>query len=200
MNNFFKAVFASVIFITSTVTNAEVLNFDAQPEQYFVNSVVEGNYLLEGTYDGFGTNNEGLWPSNGSMHLMSWTNIGDTSGFTLSNLSNDLFNIQSFDFASGYVGGSQPVDILNVTSYLGGNLVNSVSFLSGIDYLNYSSLTTLNLGFTGIDTVRFEALGSSNRAIFDNVSVSAVPEPSTYVLMLAGLGLVGFMARRRKQA
>ena len=32
------------------------------------------------------------------------------------------------------------------------------------------------------------------------ISVSAVPEPETYAMMLAGLGLLGFAARRRKQA
>ena len=30
------------------------------------------------------------------------------------------------------------------------------------------------------------------------VGVNAIPEPETYALMLAGLGAVGFIARRRK--
>ncbi len=33
-----------------------------------------------------------------------------------------------------------------------------------------------------------------------NFSVTPVPEPETYALMLAGLGVVGFMARRRRAA
>jgi len=34
---------------------------------------------------------------------------------------------------------------------------------------------------------------------FDNVSVSAVPEPQTYALMLAGLGFIGGIIRRRQK-
>jgi hypothetical protein len=40
--------------------------------------------------------------------------------------------------------------------------------------------------------------GQSGRDGFYQVSVPLIPEPSTYALMLAGLGAVGFMARRRR--
>jgi hypothetical protein len=33
-----------------------------------------------------------------------------------------------------------------------------------------------------------------------SISVAAIPEPETYALMLAGLGLVGFMSKRRRPA
>ena len=33
---------------------------------------------------------------------------------------------------------------------------------------------------------------------YDYVNVTAIPEPETYAMLLAGLGLLGFMARRRK--
>ena len=33
-----------------------------------------------------------------------------------------------------------------------------------------------------------------------NLQVAAVPEPETYAMMIAGLGLMGFMVRRKKAA
>lgn len=34
----------------------------------------------------------------------------------------------------------------------------------------------------------------------DNISVSAVPEPSTYAMMLGGVGMIGWVARRKAKA
>jgi hypothetical protein len=41
--------------------------------------------------------------------------------------------------------------------------------------------------------------GDNFGALLDNVSVSAVPAPETYAMLLAGLGLVSFMARRKRR-
>lgn len=36
-------------------------------------------------------------------------------------------------------------------------------------------------------------------ARIDNLEINAIPEPESYAMMLAGLGLMGFVAKRRKQ-
>jgi hypothetical protein len=52
-----------------------------------------------------------------------------------------------------------------------------------------------------MDEISFTANGQTVDQTYHIEMVTApIPEPETYALMLAGLGLVGFMARRRKQA
>ena len=54
------------------------------------------------------------------------------------------------------------------------------------------------LGNTSSLRIRGEFITGSDNGDLDNVIMAAVPEPETYAMMLAGLGLLGAVARRRK--
>jgi len=58
----------------------------------------------------------------------------------------------------------------------------------------------VDLGAFGTHRLTFEAANASDSfgGSLDNVSVTAVPEPETYALMLAGLGVLGAVVRRRR--
>lgn len=74
------------------------------------------------------------------------------------------------------------------------------SFTSGSGSLALSGDTYVNFAATGglkIDSLQF--LQTSNPAFEAvNFKVSAVPEPTNIALLLAGLGLMGVVARRRR--
>jgi Protein of unknown function (DUF642)/PEP-CTERM motif len=85
-------------------------------------------------------------------------------------------------------------------------------FWNGADLGTFTGLTaasgnvwqveTLNVfGTGGLTTLSFQAVGRSDSygGSLDSVRVTtAIPEPETYALMVAGLGLMGLVARRRK--
>ncbi len=93
---------------------------------------------------------------------------------------------KAFDFTSPLTGASSAVD---------GNVAGRVTNLGGTVTTDWAAGSTLWLRWADLNNS-----GNDHVMAIDNVSfsVTAVPEPSTYAMLLAGLGAVGFMARRRR--
>ena len=86
-----------------------------------------------------------------------------------------------------------------------GNYNNGSQFLSGSSLLAAGNHTLSIYGLEnccdGGQQAQFKA-GNSNFTSFSSTDglVSAVPEPTTYAMLLIGLGLLGFTARRKQEA
>ncbi|WP_226451478.1 PEP-CTERM sorting domain-containing protein [Ferribacterium limneticum] len=73
---------------------------------------------------------------------------------------------------------------------------DGLSFLRATMANSTSARSVYNVYADGADSVKVWLDGSG----LHMSSVAAVPEPSEYALLLAGLGMIGFMARRNKRA
>lgn len=155
-------------------------------------------------------------------HDIAWIGVGNPFGLNASEGTNflDLTGWQRGGYAAG-AGVEQTIstvtgqsytlsfDLGNSTNYnfgahnaltvsagsLSQALVTSTTFNStnswdhyALTFVAQSASTTI--GFTGYQATYYIGL--------DNVAVVAVPEPETYALLLAGMGVIGAMARRRK--
>ena len=201
--------------------NPDVPDFGDIPGNYGDNvnaaSDAVGSYLMGNGYTPNVTTEYRTWQISTNTvaynNLDFWhTNYGDLSKVAYSVTSADHFaeitlvpepgwaiRLNSFDLA-GYSVTDHPnsqVRILDGTSntvlidyspltILGSGGTHS-SFTPG---LTYNGPLSIRFGYNdwnvGIDNINFD-------------QVAAVPEPETYAMLLAGLGLIGFMARRRKQ-
>lgn len=102
---------------------------------------------------------------------------------SISGTSADSISFSVFDLYSGFSDG------LNV-------LVETGDVISPLTQLSFGSLTGSDLG--GNYFIKIEGTQFGNGSYNGNISLtSAVPEPETYTMLLAGLGLLGFISRRR---
>ena len=63
----------------------------------------------------------------------------------------------------------------------------------------FGNVAATKLVFTAVNSNLCQTQGAcNNQSDYVLSSVTAVPEPGTYALLVAGLGVVGFAARRRR--
>jgi len=115
---------------------------------------------------------------------------------TISNVSfNDNEIVNSLNF------GYSPIDQLQ-NSYISNNHVSiAATSVYGSNASNTSGLSYIDSGrqFQGGIYNRLPDVGLAKRSNKYTPVASPVPEPEIYGMILAGLALIGFTARRRKQ-
>jgi hypothetical protein len=157
---------------------------------------VTGGAVVSGSIDGqhaqpFGSTGGyfSVGPTDGTPGLIDLSSFGVLSSISFIWGSVDSYNTLDLLGAGGNV----------LYSFTGSNVFNPANG----DQSNPNTNPLVTLLLTGDDqtAVRSLRLSSTQNAFeIDNLAINAVPEPSTWALMLLGFGAVGFSMRRGRNA
>lgn len=173
--------------LTASLASATVLTFDDLGDDGYV----PANY---GGLDWSGSS----WFQYAGEQAPFAAHSGDrraTLGWDGSADSSAIGFLSASTFAGAWFAGYEGVSV-TIDLYSGGSLVASTATLNLGD-----SPVFLASGYSGlVDRLVFRSNDPANFVMDDLTFASAVPEPATGALVLAGLGLVAFVARRRRPA
>ena len=154
----------------------------------------ENNNSVFGYNAGYGFQTNGNWGTGLSM-------IGTNSQNTSMTLSFDtaVSGVGAFLNWSRFSDGTPDGDLPIISIYDAAHTLlesYTLTFATGGGN-NSGEFHGFLRGTADIASITFDGgfIGAANLEV---VTAPAIPEPSTYALMIAGLGVVGFIARRRK--
>lgn len=213
MRNRRNLTLAACLFATATALPAKAANLLVNPgfehpNNAFLNALVPGGVTW---ITGWTTTGTGL-------HWMR-----ESLGYFTDPVGRDAVDLANYTYANGGIkqsfatqaGAKYLVEFYGMTFQNAGNdgtgeitaLIDN-AVINTYQLVNHSSASNAwqRFSFNFIASGAYTTLEFRNTlaagkqySFLDNVSVTAVPvpEPETYALMLAGLGLVGFATRRR---
>lgn len=182
-------LFSSAILATNGISAmATVITFD--------DIVTNGTYVeIQNGYGGLTWDN--FYAIDSNFHTGSGYQLGtvsqpntafNSSADPASFSSASAFNLTSIEVTKAWSDGFTHFD-----GYVGSTLTYSM------DVFSTTTAPTLALfNWSGLSKVTMSDGNFTSQTAIDNLTVSAVPEPETYAMLLAGLGLIGTIARRRK--
>lgn len=197
MQSYLRLIAVSVAVCMGSVTSiANAGVFDGHTvnyQYYFPNlstpyaSAGNGDYLVDtgveiaNVVDGFGT-----LDFSGDEFVISFAHGGNFSptafnGFAISDVSASINPFTSFNLVSNTAVSGTPI----------------LSFDANHLYVNWAGLN-FNRGELVFSVSSLTTHPNSHPVTSFSRTISPVPEPDTYALLLVGLGLVGYSARRKQ--